>query len=544
MALSGCKQGTSEGVMEYYGHLSKVWKEYIQYARVPRCICAGCTCNIAKQVGDIHDEDRLHYFLIGLDDHYEAIRAQLLARSLFPGLDEAYQTVMNTETMRAKATRGPESVMAFKVETKPRSRSGDASDRFCGHCNREGHEEETCYQLIGFPEWWDEKKRGGRGPGRGGRASVRGGRGARGAASWTSGVARANAVSNATGGATTPVTSGGGSQGAVTTTNHELVGVTKEQVQQIVDILSRPPKKLQGNLDLRWIVDSGASRHVTGDISILRNIKTSRNQQVVLPDGQPANSNQYGSFNRSLRVVRSDNGTEFNCLQGYFLKNGILFESSCVGTPQQNGRVERKHQHMLNVGRALRFQGNLPIKFLGKCIMAACHLINRTPTPVLGNKTPYEMLFGKPPSYVSIRVFGCLCYAYNLRSKGDKFASRGRKCVFLGYPFGRKGWQLYDLETHEFFVSRDWGLDESGTGCTQEVSLAGDNEEVSSPAGATEEVSSPAGDTEEVLSTVREEEQHDTPSRVESNVVSGVDETTGSDESETRQGSSGGRVGL
>ncbi|XP_056689588.1 uncharacterized protein [Spinacia oleracea] len=156
---------------------------------------------------------------------------------------------MNTETMRAKATRGKESVMAFKVETKGRSRSGDASDRFCGHCNREGHEEETCYQLIGFPEWWDEKKRGGRGPGRGGRTSIRGGRGARGAASSTSGVARANAVSNTTAGATTTVTSGGGSQGAVTTTNHELVGVTKEQVQQIVDILSRPPNKLQGPLD-------------------------------------------------------------------------------------------------------------------------------------------------------------------------------------------------------------------------------------------------------------------------------------------------------
>ncbi|XP_056689207.1 uncharacterized protein [Spinacia oleracea] len=249
MALSGCKQGTSEGVMEYYGRLSKVWKEYVQYARVPRCIYAGCTCNIAKQVGDIHDEDRLHYFLIGLDDHYEAIRAQLLARSPLLGLDEAYQTVMNTETMRAKATRGTESVMAFKVETKGRSRSGDASDRFCGHCNREGHEEETCYQLIGFPEWWDEKKRGGRGPGRGGRTSIRGGRGARRAASSTSGVARANAVSNTTGGATATVTSGGGSQGVVTTTNHELVGVTKEQVQQIVDILSRPPNKLQGPLD-------------------------------------------------------------------------------------------------------------------------------------------------------------------------------------------------------------------------------------------------------------------------------------------------------
>lgn len=160
-------------------------------------------------------------------------------------------------------------------------------------------------------------------------------------------------------------------------------------------------------------------------------------------------------FNQIIKVVRSENVTEFNCLQGYFFKHGILFESSCAGTPQQNGRVERKHQHILNVGRALRIKGNLPKKFCGECILAACFLINRTPTHLLSNKTPYEMLFRKPPSYDTIRVFGCLCYAYNQRSKGDKFESRSRKCVFLGYPFGKKGWQMFDLETREFFVSHD-----------------------------------------------------------------------------------------
>lgn len=27
--------------------------------------------------------------------------------------------------------------------------------------------------------------------------------------------------------------------------------------------------------------------------------------------------------------------------------------------------------------------------------------------------------------------------------------------MFLGYPFGKKGWRLYDLEKNEFFISRD-----------------------------------------------------------------------------------------
>lgn len=160
-------------------------------------------------------------------------------------------------------------------------------------------------------------------------------------------------------------------------------------------------------------------------------------------------------FGQKIKRVRSDNGTEFKCLNKYFKANGIIFETSCVGTPQQNGRVERKHKHILNVARALRFQGNLPFEFWGECVMTACYLINRTSSSVLNYKTPYEILFEKEPSLSDIRAFGCLGYAHNQKHKGNKFASRSRKCIFLGYPFAKKGWTMYDLETQEIFVSRD-----------------------------------------------------------------------------------------
>lgn len=70
-------------------------------------------------------------------------------------------------------------------------------------------------------------------------------------------------------------------------------------------------------------------------------------------------------FNKKIKRVRSDNGTEFvnSTLRAFFQQEGITHETSCVATPQQNGRVERKHRHILNVARALRFQGNLPLRF-------------------------------------------------------------------------------------------------------------------------------------------------------------------------------------
>lgn len=48
-----------------------------------------------------------------------------------------------------------------------------------------------------------------------------------------------------------------------------------------------------------------------------------------------------------------------------------------------------------------------------------------------------------------------LSYAHWRPRSKDKFAERSRKCIFVGYPFGKKAWRLYDLETNEFFISRD-----------------------------------------------------------------------------------------
>lgn len=160
-------------------------------------------------------------------------------------------------------------------------------------------------------------------------------------------------------------------------------------------------------------------------------------------------------FKKKVKSVRSDNGAEFLCLKSYFEAQGILHQTSCVATPQQNGRVERKHRHILNVARALRFQANLPVRYWGECVLTASYLINRTPSMIHGGKTPYELLYRSPPPFGVLRTFGCLCYAHRMDRSKDKFGARSRKCIFLGYPHGTKGWRVCDVETGEIFLSRD-----------------------------------------------------------------------------------------
>lgn len=39
----------------------------------------------------------------------------------------------------------------------------------------------------------------------------------------------------------------------------------------------------------------------------------------------------------------------------------------------------------------------------------------------------------RKPNYGMLKVIGCLCYATNSNTKGDKFAPKAKRCIMLGY---------------------------------------------------------------------------------------------------------------
>lgn len=113
--------------------------------------------------------------------------------------------------------------------------------------------------------------------------------------------------------------------------------------------------------------------------------------------------------------------------------------------------MERKQQHILNVARSLHFHSHVPLSMWNYYVQHVTHIINRLPSPVLKSHNPYELLFKTPPSYMHLKVFGCLCYATSSQSHMTKFDSRARKSMFLGYKEGVKGFILYDLSSHDIF---------------------------------------------------------------------------------------------
>ena len=87
-----------------------------------------------------------------------------------------------------------------------------------------------------------------------------------------------------------------------------------------------------------------------------------------------------------------------------------MVQRSCPHTSQHNGQVEYKYRHILDFVHVFLLSASCPKKIWGEAALTAIYCINRVPTLVLQNLSPFEKLFGKPPDYSILEPFGCACF--------------------------------------------------------------------------------------------------------------------------------------
>ena len=150
-------------------------------------------------------------------------------------------------------------------------------------------------------------------------------------------------------------------------------------------------------------------------------------------------------YSKKIKILHSDNGGEFVNHQSheYFKKHGLIHETTCPQTPQQNGVAERKNRHILETARALLHGAHVPHHHWTDDVTTAVYLINRMPSKVLEFKTPLQTLstFVPLPTIQMLppRVFGCVAFVHlhkNQRTKLDPCAIR---CLFWDMVYTRKG---------------------------------------------------------------------------------------------------------
>ncbi|KAA3466824.1 retrovirus-related Pol polyprotein from transposon TNT 1-94 isoform X1 [Gossypium australe] len=129
-------------IVNYYGQLRTIWGELNNYDKIPLCSCGGCICNLTTELENTREEEKVHLFLIGLDEeHYGIVHANILSTDSLPNLYRVYAMVVQQERVRT--------MLADEIQ--------GGQNCVCSHCNREGHDSGTCFQLIGYPDWWGNR---------------------------------------------------------------------------------------------------------------------------------------------------------------------------------------------------------------------------------------------------------------------------------------------------------------------------------------------------------------------------------------------------
>lgn len=105
---------------------------------------------------------------------------------------------------------------------------------------------------------------------------------------------------------------------------------------------------------------------------------------------------QFSSF---IQILQNDGGKYVSKQFQSFLKDkGIIHQKSCPYTLEQNVLAERKHRHLIETTITLLQNAKLPFSFWSYAAQTASYLINTIPTPILHDKSPFEVLFGDVPT--------------------------------------------------------------------------------------------------------------------------------------------------
>ncbi|GJY78884.1 putative ribonuclease H-like domain-containing protein [Tanacetum coccineum] len=129
-------------------------------------------------------------------------------------------------------------------------------------------------------------------------------------------------------------------------------------------------------------------------------------------------------INHKVKIIRCDNGTEFknNDMNQFCGMKGIKREFSVARTSQQNG---------------------------AEAVNIACYVQNMVLVTKFHNKTPYELILGRPPSISFMRPFGCLVTILNILDPLGKFDRKADEGFLVGYSINSKTFRVFNTRTRK-----------------------------------------------------------------------------------------------
>ena len=273
------QEGRPIGV--YYADLKSVWQELDQR----RPIKMACAVDL-KTLRDEIQIDRVYAFLAGLDDLFDKVRSDILRTQPLPSVEEVFSVVRREAQRHATMMSGsnnqgrlPSMTMVFRpaaafrlsnpssqsLNSRPFTRE-NKDDLKCTFCGQTRHTEDTCFAKHGVPDWFPELKKKlrakerGSGGNNGGRASL---------ATTPPKTKEDETISNNPSQTLLTRSTHGDSSSTIGTVGHVFLASDTEH-------------------HTGWILDSGATDHMTYDKNVFQYMTTSHREYIATANGTRA----------------------------------------------------------------------------------------------------------------------------------------------------------------------------------------------------------------------------------------------------------------
>ncbi|CAL5398040.1 unnamed protein product [Camellia sinensis] len=158
---------SGKSLFVYYGELTEIFQELDHRDTV-----------VMNDPNDIEayqqsiERLRVHIFLAGSEEFFEQIHGEILRKDPVPNLEECYslirRKVVRRTTLKGESENTEASAMVAKNRPNQQERMTpnhhkptngvDKSTYKCTHCNQFGHTKNRCFELVGYPEWWDPSR--------------------------------------------------------------------------------------------------------------------------------------------------------------------------------------------------------------------------------------------------------------------------------------------------------------------------------------------------------------------------------------------------
>ena len=157
--LTHLKQG-SKSVTEYAGEIKRLYRElhyYHPFQPVDKNDMAIHHTWFEPFVGKL--------FLDGLNQEFDLRRQLIFSKTEWLSLDDIISSVIEEETRliqpkeHGQENSDARATLSIKARHAPRPFGKiDKSKLFCNHCKRTGHAKDMCFELHGYPSWWEKGK--------------------------------------------------------------------------------------------------------------------------------------------------------------------------------------------------------------------------------------------------------------------------------------------------------------------------------------------------------------------------------------------------